>query len=114
MCIQKEVILYSTKDGYIFQDDINSKVLGFAFGLVAEIERNLIFIRTKEALARRKKEGKLLGRKKGDMPKTSILRENRKYIEKEISKGASTRIIAKDLGVSRSTVQRYINNELIK
>lgn len=45
----------STKEG-MFQNDINSKVLGFAFGLMAEIERNLISMRTKEALARRKQE----------------------------------------------------------
>lgn len=113
LCIQKEVILYSTKEGYVFQDDINSKVLGFAFGLVAEIERNLISIRTKEALARRKKEGVLLGRQKGYMPKTEILRQNRNEIEKEVMKGVSSQIIAENMGVSRSTVQRYINNELI-
>lgn len=64
-CIKKGVILYSTKEGYVFQNDINSKVLGFAFGLMAEIERNLISMRTKEALARRKQEGKHLGRKRG-------------------------------------------------
>lgn len=64
-CIKKKVVLYSTKEGYVFQNDINSKVLGFAFGLMAEIERNLISMRTKEALARRKQEGKHLGRRKG-------------------------------------------------
>ena len=48
-CIKKKVVLYSTKEGYVFQNDINSKVLGFAFGLMAEIERNLISMRTKEA-----------------------------------------------------------------
>ena len=50
-CIKKEIVLYSTKEGYVFQNDMNSKVLGFAFGLMAEIERNLISMRTKEALA---------------------------------------------------------------
>ena len=64
-CIKRGVVLYSTKEGYVFQNDINSKVLGFAFGLMAEIERNLISMRTKEALERRRKEGKHLGRKKG-------------------------------------------------
>ncbi len=77
-CIKKKVVLYSTKEGYVFQNDINSKVLGFAFGLMAEIERNLISMRTKEALARRKQEGKHLGRRKGDMPKMKLLRENKR------------------------------------
>ena len=44
-CIKRGVVLYSTKEGYVFQNDINSKVLGFAFGLMAEIERNLISMR---------------------------------------------------------------------
>lgn len=61
-CIQRKIILHSTKEGYTFENNLNSKILGFAFGLVAEIERNLISIRTKEALAVRKAEGKKLGR----------------------------------------------------
>ena len=56
-CIIMVVVLYSTKELYVFQNDINSKVLGFAFGLMAEIARNLISKRTKEALERRRKEG---------------------------------------------------------
>ena len=55
--LEKGVFLYSTKDRYSFDDTINSKVLCFAFGLVAEIERNLISARTKEALAARREQG---------------------------------------------------------
>ena len=81
-CIKRGVVLYSTKEGYVFQNDINSKVLGFAFGLMAEIERNLISMRTKEALERRRKEGKHLGRKKGDTPKMKILYANKRKLVK--------------------------------
>lgn len=109
LCIEKEVVLYSTKEGYVFKDDINSKVLGFAFGLVAEIERNLISIRTKEALARRKKDGVQLGRKKGYAPKMAILRENHKYILAELKKGVTQKQVAQNLSVSRSTMLRYMN-----
>lgn len=56
-CLERGINLYTTKEGYSFDDTINSKVLCFAFGLVAEIERNLISMRTKEALAVRKAEG---------------------------------------------------------
>lgn len=108
-CIKKDVILYSTKEGYIFQNDINSKVLGFAFGLMAEIERNLISMRTKEALARRKKEGMHLGRKKGDMPKMRILIENKRILMKERRNGASCSALARKMGVSRTTMFRFLH-----
>ena len=60
-CIKRGVVLYSTKEGYVFQNDINSKVLGFAFGLMAEIERNLISMRTKEALGTTEERRKTSG-----------------------------------------------------
>lgn len=77
-CLDKGITLYSTKDGYAFDDTINSKVLCFAFGLVAEIERNLISMRTKEALALRKAEGVQLGRRKGFCPSSGSVRELRR------------------------------------
>lgn len=108
-CIKKKVVLYSTKEGYVFQNDINSKVLGFAFGLMAEIERNLISMRTKEALARRKQEGKHLGRRKGDMPKMKLLRENKRQLLKAHRKGASCASLTREMGVSRTTMFRFLN-----
>lgn len=110
-CIKKEVILYSTKEGYVFQNDINSKVLGFAFGLMAEIERNLISMRTKEALARRKQEGKRLGRKKGYTPKMRILAENKKELMKKRRKGTSCSELARQMGVSRTTMFRFLHHK---
>ena len=108
-CIKKKVVLYSTKEGYVFQNDINSKVLGFAFGLMAEIERNLISMRTKEALARRKQEGKHLGRRKGDMPKMKLLRENKRQLLKAHRKGASCASLAREMGESRTRLFRFLN-----
>ena len=60
----ENISLYTVKERYSFDDSINSKVLCFAFGLVAEIERNLISMRTKEALAVKRSEGVILGRRK--------------------------------------------------
>ena len=79
-CLQKEINLYTTKEGYTFDNSINSKVLCFAFGLVAEIERNLISMRTREALALRKAEGVVLGRRKGSYTKFNVLTENRQHV----------------------------------
>lgn len=65
ICMTKECKVWTIKDNYRLGDDIQSKVLAFAFGLSAEIERNLISQRTKEALARKREEGIILGRPKG-------------------------------------------------
>ena len=65
ICMNKDCKVWTIKDHYRLGDDIASKVLAFAFGLSAEIERNLISQRTREALARKKSEGVVLGRHKG-------------------------------------------------
>lgn len=64
-CMNKDVQVWTIKDNYRLGNDISSKVLAFAFGLSAEIERNLISQRTKEALARKRAEGVHLEHRKG-------------------------------------------------
>jgi DNA invertase Pin-like site-specific DNA recombinase len=89
LCIGKGVNIYTTKEKYKFDDSLNSKVLCFAFGLVAEIERNLISLRTKEALAARKAEGQKLGRQEGFCPKLSVLHEKKSLVQEMIDNGCS-------------------------
>lgn len=102
-CLERNITVYSTKDGYSFDDSINSKVLSFAFGLVAEIEHKLISQRTKEALQLRKAEGVILGRRKGDTPKLRMLEENVGDVIKMLERGHSEISICRYYGVSRDT-----------
>ena len=64
-CMSVGCQVWTIKDNYRLGTDIQSKVLAFAFGLSAEIERNLISQRTKQSLARLKAENKPIGRPKG-------------------------------------------------
>src|SRR5699024_2051589 len=79
-CMNRDIQVWTIKDNYRLGNDINSKVLAFAFGLSAEIERNLISQRTKEALARKRAEGVILGRPKGSKSKKVKLSGREKQI----------------------------------
>lgn len=109
--IAKGVSLYSTKDGYSFDNTINSKILAFAFGLVAEIEHNLISARTREALAARRDAGMVLGRPFGTSPKMEFLHENRDKIQKMVDDGDSVVAIHRRFGVSRGLMTKFLKTE---
>lgn len=106
-CLKKKIRLYTTKEGYSFDDSINSKVLCFAFGLVAEIERNLISMRTKEALAVRKANGVQLGRRKGSCTKLRILQDNHTEVLSMLKKGYTIASVCKHFCLSRETFNKY-------
>lgn len=106
-CLRKKIRLYTTKEGYSFDDTINSKVLCFAFGLVAEIERNLISMRTKEALAMRKANGVTLGRRKGSHTKMKILYDNEAEVLKMLEQDISIKEICIKYNLSRETFNKF-------
>ena len=110
LCMKRECKVWTIKDGYRLGDDIQSKVLAFAFGLSAEIERNLISRRTREALARLKAEGKHIGRPKGSHNRREVhpLYGREEYIRRALAHGRSQREIAHRLHCSRNTLNRYI------
>ena len=107
-CMKKEIQIWTIKDNYRLGTDISSKVLAFAFGLSAEIERNLISQRTKEALARKKSEGVHIGRPKGALSKIVKLTGKEEIIRKYLDKGKAQVYISKKLGVARGTLIRFM------
>ena len=108
MCMEKDIQVWTIKDNYRLGNDINSKVLAFAFGLSAEIERNLISQRTREALARKRNEGTILGRPKGSRSLKLKLSGKENKIKAMLQDGYSISNIARRLKVSRSTASSYI------
>lgn len=109
--MEKGARIWTIKDGYRLGDDIQSKVLAFAFGLSAEIERNLISQRTKEALERKKAEGQKLGRPKGSTTETSKLDGAEIGATIMLMQGISVNQMAKLYGVHRNTFKNFITSK---
>lgn len=110
-CLEKGCRVWTIKEGYRLGEDIPSKVLAFAFGLAAEIERQLIAARTKEALARKKAEGVVLGRPKGSAPQLLSLNEQEEEIWGKIKSGVPKTRLADELGCSRNTLYRWLKGK---
>ena len=107
-CMEKEMVVLSVKEGYELGNNINSKIVAFAFSLSAEIERNLISQRTREALARKKNEGSQLGRPPGERPEIQKLHGKEELIMQYIREGRSKKYICQQLEVSRQTFRRFL------
>lgn len=106
--MEKGARVWTVKDGYRLGDDIQSKVLAFAFALSAEIERNLISQRTREALALKKAQNIRLGRPKGAPNKKHLTDGLELQIRTMREWGMSVNRIAKFIGISRTSVKRCV------
>ncbi len=113
LCMDKDVQVWTIKDGYRLGADIQSKVLAFAFGLSAEIERNLISQRTKEALIRIKAEGRVLGRPVGRKNTYVKLSGKETLVRELLNSNISKSGIARITGVHRITVSKFIRERVL-
>lgn len=112
LCIEKEVTLHSLKEGYTFENNVDSKTLAFTFGLISEIESKLISARTKESLEISKSKGTTLGRPKGT-PKMDQLLAQKEQIEKELNEDNTTYAeLAEYYKVSLSSFKNFVRNHI--
>ena len=111
-CMNKKCQVWTIKENYKLGSDIQSKVLAFAFGLSAEIERQLISQRTKESLARIKAEGRKLGRPSG--VKYSHLNGEENKLNVLMKNGVTKAEMARKYHVHWSTINRFIKLKMNK
>lgn len=113
-CMERNIQVFAVKENYELGNNINSKVLAFAFSLSAEIERNLIAQRTKEALARMKSEGKILGRPRGRLSKTTKLTGKENEVVELRAKRVSYAAIGRIFSVNRLTVKNFVKSRKLE
>ena len=109
LCCSKGVAIHTIKDNFDLSDNINSKIIAFAFALAAEIERNLISQRTKEALIVKKLKGERVGRPPGSSSKRDMFYKNRDMIIKLLKEGYSKAQVAKIYNIHRNTLRKYVS-----
>jgi len=98
----------------IHKHDMNSKIIITLFSLFAELERDMISIRTKEALSAKKNKGMVLGKPKGTLQKSKFDKDVEK-IKELLSYELSARKIAKVLGyTSHIALNTYINKRKLR
>lgn len=107
--VTRGVSVYAIKGNYELTNSLQSKVMAVVFSLAAEIERELISARTREALSRRRAEGKPLGRPKGSIGK-SKLDGQEEHIRELLGYRVPKAAIARMLIVSRPALLDFIKS----
>jgi DNA invertase Pin-like site-specific DNA recombinase len=104
--------VYSVKGSWQLNDSIQSKIIALAFSMAAEIERDLISQRTKEALRFKKEQGLTLGRPKG--PGKSKLDTFRPEIESLLANGTTQRFIAQRYHMTEANLHKWLKKNGLK
>jgi DNA invertase Pin-like site-specific DNA recombinase len=107
-CLHRGICIHIAKQNLVIEQDIQSRIASTILGLAAEIERELISMRTKEALAKLKAEGRKLGRPKGSRSESLKLDQYESQIRGYLAKGISKRSIAKLIECSPSTLYDWL------
>ncbi|MBO4340823.1 MAG: recombinase family protein [Bacteroidales bacterium] len=113
-CSQKGIRLYSIKDGFELSDNLNSKIIAFAFSFAAEIERTLISQRTREALAAKKAAGIKLGRPAGPSKQRRSFDAAFRDINRRLADGDSISTLARELKMHRNTLSKFLRENCAK
>jgi DNA invertase Pin-like site-specific DNA recombinase len=108
--VERNIRLIAIKQNLdISHQDMNSKIIITLFSLFAELERDLTSLRTREALAAKKAQGRPLGKPKGTLQKSKFDQDVAR-IKELLGYGLSVRKIAKVLGYSSHiALNTYIN-----
>jgi len=114
ICADKKLVIRVAKQNMIFDNSLNSKIIATTLALAAEIEREFISMRTKEALQKAKANGKVLGRPKGSTSVNAKLASCHLQVEEMLEKGLDYTSIGKMIGVNRKTVASYVGKHLPK
>lgn len=107
-CMRRRISVHIAKQQMILDSSMQRRIAATVLGLAAEIEREFISLRTTEALAKRKAEGKALGRPKGRQSASLKLDPKEAEIRTYLAKGISKRSIAKLLDCSPSTLYDWL------
>lgn len=93
---------------------IQSKIIALAFSMAAEIERDLISQRTKEALRFKKEQGITLGRGRPKGPGKSKLDIFRPEIEGLLANGSTQRFIAQRYHTTEANFRNWLKKNGLK
>lgn len=112
IAVERGIKIYTVKGSWQLDDTIQSKVMAMVFSMAAEIERDLISKRTKEALLSKKLSGVRLGRPKGaGKSKLDVFRPE---IEALLNNGATQKFIAKKYNATEATISNWIKKNHIR